>query len=342
MIGRRHLGFIRRLVCCLTALAAVAMPAPAHAQPQAAFGLSDENPAAFSGDAFTAVRARLGIQYARLVVPYDVLAPGAAQRYGCSTIPDCAPRNLLEWVAAVSRAHLRPLITLGLSQCFSPQCIPVPPVHGASGFGANFQRLVKAFPQVHDWAPWNEPDSSPITRSEPELIADFWITANRIEHQLHRNDVLVAGELVSLAADRSHFFKRYSHWLWRRGGHPAVWGFHPYGDVIWRQTSDTRSFLAATPQGSQVWLTESGVVVNDWAGLAGLPDIQAQAAATFLQLGRLSPRITRNYYYQLQALGRPAFDSALLDNNGVPRPAFCVLANLPQNWCLGSTYPFGN
>jgi hypothetical protein len=59
--------------------------------------------------------------------------------------------------------------------------------------------------------------------------------------------------------------------------------------------------------------------------LNGQPAYQAAAAEGFLNLPRVSPHITQEYWYEVRALPG-VWDSALLSADGTPRTSYCVLA----------------
>jgi hypothetical protein len=117
--------------------------------------------------------------------------------------------------------------------------------------------------------------------------------------------------------------------------YPKIWPFNPYSSVSTDSSALIENFLAATR--GQVWFSEIGGVVW-WRFKGKLIDhgeaYAARAAANIFQLARLSPRITRIYYYHWRSPGGPTakaarkatWDAGLVKSNGAPRPALYVVA----------------
>ena len=300
---------------------------------QATFGLATQIPDWLTSPVAQGLRAHLNVTEARLVVPYDVLNPGATWRYGCNTNPDCQPVRLRTWVTTAESAGFRPFLVLGPSEVSSH-------APSVSSYTASFKRMVEAFPSVHKWGAWNEPDtSSNPTRHRPKLAADYWIAGHRALSDLNRPDQLVAGEfsVINRAAVQPRgYFSQYKKEIERQGLEPYVWSFHAYTDVIERSTRETRLFLSVTPSWTSVDLTEEGVLLHPYGVVDGRAGLQRQAARTFLRLASLSPRIIGADYYQ--ALPKPGgWDTSLVDQKGRYRPAYCVLTRLPASNCTGSS-----
>src|SRR6202042_1488904 len=90
---------------------------------------------------------------------------------------------------------------------------------------------------------------------------------------------------------------------------PHIWGVHNYSDVNRFSSSRTRALLATIPHGSEVWLTETGGIVQ-FGGSFPFSDSRAnRAAAWTFQLAHEFHQITRVYYYTWDAAtGTQYFD----------------------------------
>ena len=115
--------------------------------------------------------------------------------------------------------------------------------------------------------------------------------------------------------------------------YPRIWPFNPCHSASVDSPTLVERFLAATR--GQVWFGEVGGVV--WWRLKGkLIDHGVQYAArvakNIFSLARLSPRITRIYYYHWRSPGSPrrarkaTWDAGLVSASGAARPALWVVA----------------
>jgi len=198
------------------------------------------------------------------------------------------------------------------------------------------------------------------SRLGPQQAAGYWLAAEAADRTLERSDTIVAGETGAdctapafnlCASDGGRtwtgYVPRYLAAL--RGARPSVWGTHSYHDLqrhpalVATETEQFVRYLNQAAQAPQVWLTEEGTWLEGPNGrlLDGNAGAQQAAAREFLALPLVpaahAGQVSREYYYLLQAQRNNGFDSALLDYNGVPRPAFCVLVGEPAGDCRGQT-----
>ncbi len=143
---------------------------------------------------------------------------------------------------------------------------------------------------------------------------------------------------------------------------PAYWGLHPYVDTTSGNTDLTDQYVKFLdglenerhlPHGSlRVWLTETGTML-EWGGLdchdtdsgygADATKKQFDAADTVYALAAMQ-RVDRVYWWQFQAqqcdtgMQGGGWDSALVDANGNPRPAYCALTRQDASHCDGQTF----
>jgi hypothetical protein len=281
------------------------------------FGLADYEPQTFSDPRV----AELGVHLARDVVPWNVALNKR----------DLA--NVTAWLDAVKHAyHITPLITFQHADNFGPAPSPIAFLHA-------FERFRKLFPWVTEFVPWDEAThSSQPTAHHPWLAAEYYnvLTANCHGCEVTAPDVLDSdGNVEAWVAS----------FLERAHPYPKIWPFNPYGSVSTDTPVPIERFLAATR--GQVWFSEIGGVVW-WRFRGKLTDhgeaFAARVATNIFQLAKLSPRITRIYYYHWRSPGSPnsktgrkaTWDAGLVRANGAARPALYVVARELHRHIQGS------
>src|SRR5947207_14186498 len=135
------------LICCLAAVVAAGMSAPAVAARRG--GIGDQNASSFSDPHFRA----LGVKRTRLIVPYDAIFK--------------SPGQVDQWVKAALAAKLEPLIAFNPSQgshCPAPPCS----VPSTKAYTRAFKAWRKEYPKVKLLHCWNETNSAtPPTGATP-------------------------------------------------------------------------------------------------------------------------------------------------------------------------------
>jgi len=127
-------------------------------------------------------------------------------------------------------------------------------------------------------------------------------------------------------SDLHHYLDHYRAAL---GGFGDFIGWHPYSGVRRLSLESTEDLLASTSPELPVWISEVGAVVS--APRLGIQiDRAAQDAQVRFVVERLSqlPRVVRvNYWHMINLT--PGWDSALLEADGSPRPAW-------YTWCAAA------
>jgi hypothetical protein len=316
--GRRQIFAVPAALVALSvgivhagALAASAPARSAHAS-RLAIGISDN-----SADLFRDPRFRwLGVRIARIVVPWDVVS---------------RPRELAweaAWLEGAQAQGVRPLVAFNDD--------PSHPSRGPSlaAYAKAVVAFKKLFPWVLDYSPWNE-ENHPLqpTGSNPRLAADYY---NVLSGRCHGCSITAADVLDT--PNMVTWLRGFLHWAYR----PRLWGLHSYVDVGLGSHERTSQLLRLVH--GQVWFTEGGGVVWRWERPYGSSQASyivhpethaAELARRLLSLARISPRVTRVYYYQwrvphtlqwARAHGRISWDSGLLRPDCSTRPAFSVIA----------------
>jgi hypothetical protein len=272
-------------------------PRPATPAKAASFavGIGEQGAAMFADRRFR----DLGIDKARLVVPYDAV--------GRRTERDLADA----WIGAAQAAGVEPFITFGHSRA-NPEKLP-----GVGEFRSAFRAFRKRYPDIRVYAPWNEINhvSQPTSRS-PRRAAEYY--------NVMRADcphcTLVAGDVLDQAG-MTRYVREYRRHL---AGEPAIWGLHNYGDTNRFRTRGL-SDLLRTVRGD-VWLTETGGIVKLGRSLPRDERRAARSVSYTFKLARDNKRVKRVYFYNWTA-ARPAdrFDSGLIGTDGTARPGYDAL-----------------
>jgi hypothetical protein len=269
-------------------LCALAIPATATAKPLV--GIGDNHAASYQDPAMKKLKK---LKLARLVIPWD-WHKDPYQRFVADT-----------WVAAVKKAHMRPMITFTRNwQPSGKRKIP-----SVKAYKTSFKKLRKRFPKVREFSPWNEPNApeQPFTH-KPGRAAQLY----RAMRSACKRCTVVAGDVYD-NKNMVSWTRAYK----RKAGRVKVWAMHNYKDATVKRGT-TRLFLR-TVRGP-VWITETGGIRNR-GGLKG----QAKAVKRVFALARSSSRVKRVYFYQWRHVADRSWDSAFLASNGKKRPAFFAL-----------------
>lgn len=290
-----------RLVAC-AALAAVAVAMPAHAAP--VIGIGEQSPRVFADPLFK----RLEVRHVRVVVSWDALH----RRW---------ERNQLDtYLAAARAAHVKVLLGFGHSRSDSRKRRKKLPSVGR--FAREFRHFRARYPWVREYLTWNEANiCGQPTCHRPARAALYY---NAIRKRC-RKCTIVAADVLD-ASTMPAWIRRFRRVA---KGRKIIWGIHNYIDANRFYTRGTRSLLRTVK--GKVWFTETGglVVRRNHSKIAFPGSVKHAARATrfVFKLAALSRRVKRIYFYHwFPAKGkRPTWDSALVNRNDTPRPAYKVL-----------------
>lgn len=312
MHGRRHL--VHAIACafallCLAAVAPASAGAAIKLMPVTGklitkIGIADQKAEVFDDDRLR----NLGFGYARRSVPWNAL------RYADQRA------DLDAWVAGAGLMGAEPLITLARSRTTTGRTYRPPT--GAQYLAA-FLRLRNRYPTVKTWSAWNEANMCGVgTCRRPEVVARYYTLMRRNcpGCKVVAADLLDQPNMLSWV----RAFRRAARF------EPKYWGLHGYIDANRFQTIRTASLLKAVR--GEVWLTEiGGLVARRNGSEIRLPQGKAHAGRVtrfiFDRLARLDRRVARIYIYHWRSsTSRDSWDSALVDANGLSRPALAVVS----------------
>ncbi len=193
-----------------------------------------------------------------------------------------------------------------------------------SAYLKSFRAFHKAFGFVKVYGAWNEANHhSQPTYKSPKRAAQFY---NALKQHC-KGCTVVAADLLD-SSNLLSYTRRLRRFL---KGSPKLWGLHNYSDVNRKRSRVTRPFLRAVP--GQVWLTETGGIVNF---KPHFPNSPSRAASRISYLFKLADqfsrkrkgyhaKITRIYPYEWK-VDEPGerFDAALVGPDGQPRKGYSV------------------
>jgi hypothetical protein len=289
-------------------MAAVVLPAPASAAPM--IGIGEQDAIMFSDPLF----AELGVKKVRVVAAWDALQT-PWQRI-----------ELDNYMAAAQRAQVRVLLSFDRSRVEGREHIlPTP-----RQFLVQFRAFRARYPTIDEWVVWNEANhcKQPTCR-RPVRAAKYY---NAIRRECDGCKIVAADVLDTTRMPRwVRAFRRHAN------GSKLIWGLHNYIGANRFHTDGTKALIKETIPGDQIWFTETGGLVMRRNGsriaFPGSRRHAAEATHYVFRLARLSPRVTRIYFYHWLPVRRPdpTWDSALVSPHGSPRPAFEVV----KDWLEG-------
>lgn len=293
-------------------VAALALPAFAGAY---VVGIGDQSPAVFQDSYFKA----LGSKRTRLITPYD------------SIFKD--KQGLDAWLTAAKAAHQDVLVAFN-----PPASMTCPNLRGAKGCKAvssaaytkAFQAFHKKYPWVKNIQPWNEINNlSQPTAHNPGAVVTYY----QIVKKYCRGCKVLGADIQDLPNMVSYTQQILKTFKKRHVATPRLWGMHNYTDTnrfVADGKSSMRKLVKLLP--GKIWLTETGGVYRfqpQGSRQTFRPDLARQKKAmqaVFNQATRYRGKIDRVYLYSWFA--SPAWqrwDSAILANDGQPRPVYDVL-----------------
>ena len=302
---------IRKLpLLALAAAALVAVTAgPASAKIQ--IGISEQNANVFTNQHF----APLGLKYARIVVPWNILKR-----------TDYWPAYLQAWLDGAAAKGVEPHVAFNIVDI-------TPKYFGKGPTVKQYRALIKgfraAYPQVRVFTPWNEANHSfQPTARKPKLAYQYYRTLRQVcpSCKILAADVLDDANLTSWMRK----YKRYYNGV-------ATWGIHNYQDANkHRSFRSSWTYQMTKLVRGDIWSTEAG-------GIVGFKTTKGRVAYKYSHARQLkaqrylfklmSDRRVRkrykrvyiyNYFGTWNKAGKKTnrWDSGLLNLNGTRRPAY--------------------
>jgi len=287
------------------AVSACAVPAASQAASYKT-GVGDQNPDMFASPGYKALHSRI----TRYIAPYNIV----------TTPNDLAVFRV--WLAGANRDHAQPLIAFYHSRVGGTKMPSV------ATYTKDIAKFFKLFPSIKTYTPWNESNRGNVTIAggasfhSPTAVqaAQYYVSMKKICHRC----TIVGLEVLDGSNPKPTiaYIHQFQSNVRRLGGSlPSVWGLHNYSDTNRFRDAGTKAVLAAVR--GQVWLTETGGLVN-FGGAFPYSLTRADKAVKYMfRLAASNKRITRLYIYNWY--GNPPtarFDAGLVNADGSPRPAY--------------------
>jgi hypothetical protein len=201
----------------------------------------------------------------------------------------------------------------------------------ASTYYKDVSKFVKLFPKVRYYQAYDEANRGNVPRAfsspSPAGAAAYYQALHRVctRCTVIGLDVLdqykIAPTLRYIAE-----FKRAIGRL--HTSMPRIWGLHNYSDVNRLESVRTRKLVRA--MGSQVWLTETGGIVQFAGSFPNRHGSGLRRAARVIQymfrMASAIPQVKRLYIYDWSGGStRTRFDAGLTDRRHEPRPGYVVV-----------------
>jgi hypothetical protein len=309
---------MRRVLCLpLVLLTALAFTPSAGAKVQ--IGISDQQASTFTNPLY----APLNLTLARYITSYDVMS----DPYYLA--------KLDEWMTAARAANQRILIAFEHSYKKGRQ----KHVPSIAEYTSALSAFHAAYPDVVEIQPWNEANrcqrelsdgnvvGQPICHN-PKRAAQYYMAARKVftGAKITGLDVLDQNNVKPSVAYVKRFLK-FAH------PRPRYWGFHNYSDTNRFSNKRTKALLAATRSG-EVWLTETGGVVQFGTNFPYNTRRAARAIGCMFTLAKQNRRIKRLYVYQFNGAPRDfSFDAGLVNVDGSARPSWNAVKQRTARAC---------
>jgi hypothetical protein len=298
-----------------TALASIVALALLGAVPAASqayiTGIGDNNPNMFASPFYQALNTKI----TRFVAPYNI----------ADTPADLAA--FTTWARAAQSLGIQPLIAFYHARGRAGTHMPT-----VAAYTKEIKKFFKKFPQIKYYTPWNEANRGNVVVSggasfhspTAKQSAQYYLALRSACRGCHivGLDVLDGANIKPTIA-YIHQFQHYA-----KAHLPSVWGLHNYSDTNRYRSTGTKAVLAAVK--GQVWLTETGGLVQFGGAFPYSLSRANKALAYMFKLAASNSRIARLYIYNWYGGDASTrFDAGLVDANGVPRQGyFTVLKKL--------------
>ncbi|MFM8761985.1 MAG: hypothetical protein ACKOFC_01770 [Solirubrobacterales bacterium] len=296
---------IARLFTSTLVIGAVLAPAASAAPPK--IGLADQNASAYANPLFKV----MGITYGRVTIPWNAATTTGFRRDDADNVINAMKADGVEPVAVIgSRDSGRPSM---------------------AAYKRAAAALVKRYPTVKYWAPWNEANLTAFTKRDPKMVAG-WTRILQAACKKATPRCSVASPTVLDETSIGPWFQQYLSYL-PRSARPKVWLMHNYMDANRFRVKNGKPFLVAARKArAQVWIVETGGLIRgNGKNARKWRKGQAQQVKVFKwltgPLPRQYPVVKRIYIYQWQAPPRGNWDSGILSPDGFPREVYGTMVD---------------
>ena len=265
-------------------------------------GIGDNGPTMFSDPRYQSLETKIS----RKIIPYDWY------HYKWDR------ENLDAWMAGAKARGVQPLIAFSASHRARRKLPTV------GSFQKSLRYLLRHYPEVRDFSPWNEANhSTQPTWKNPKRAAQYYNTSRKICRgcRIIAADVLDQSNMIPWIRE----FRRHAR-------KPTYWGLHSYADanrnVPWRRSALR---LLLNNVNGKVWLTEVGGLVAFKNAYRYSERRGANGTRNTLRLAHRSSRVKRVYFYSWYGARHVRkrtpyrWDSGLVSWDGIARPGYFTL-----------------
>jgi hypothetical protein len=272
-------------------------------------GMGDESDEMFDD----ALWRQLHLKYVRYIAPYDA----AVRPYSLN--------RAKAWIDAAERQHAQVLVAFYHSE-YTPTKLP-----SVSVYQKDVAKFVKLFPKIRYYQAYDEANRGNVPRAfsspSPAGAAGYYQALIRVCKgcTVIGLDVLDQYNITPTLRYISEFKRAIGrlHTVM-----PRIWGLHNYSDVNRLESVRTRTLVRAL--GSQVWLTETGGIVQFGGSFPNKHGSGLTRAAKVIQymfrMAAAIPQVKRLYIYDWSGgTTSTRFDAGLTDSHHKPRPGYVVV-----------------
>ncbi len=317
---------MRRLVL-IASLAALIVAGTTQSASALVAGIGDQNASTFSDPAYRA----LHVKRTRLIVAWNAINSAGGRS------------RLDQWMNAARAANLKILVAFNpdaRSRCPARPCTTPSP----AAYTKAFKAFRKRYPFVTEFNFWNETNSPTQPTGSArgaQAAAKLYIAARKV---CGRRCTVTGPDILDLAFNQRSGQQRVITWvntfLRAARSYPRIWGFHNYQSTNYNRPSQTTFFLRSVARHGQVWVTETGGIVQfrtktgKRTPFSKYDEKRAARAIDYAySIARKNRgRITRLYFYQWRKNNAgDYFDAGIERFDGKLRPAYANLKRLPKS-----------
>jgi hypothetical protein len=272
-------------------------------------GMGDESDEMFNDPLWR----QLHMKYVRYIAPYDA----AVKPYSLN--------KAKRWIDAAERQHAQVLVAFYHSE-YTPTKLP-----SVATYQKDVQKFVKLFPKVRYYQAYDEANRGNVPRAFSSPSAAGAAAYYQALIRVCRGCTVIGLDVLDQynITPTLRYISEFKRAIGRlHTVMPRIWGLHNYSDVNRQESVRTRQLVRAL--GSQVWLTETGGIVQFGGSFPNKHGSGLTRAAKVIQymfrMARAIPQVKRLYIYDWSGgTTSTRFDAGLTDRKHKPRPGYVVV-----------------
>jgi hypothetical protein len=272
-------------------------------------GMGDESDEMFNDPLWR----QLHMKYVRYIAPYDA----AVRPYSLN--------KAKRWIDAAERQHAQVLVAFYHSE-YTPTKLP-----SATTYYKDVQKFVKLFPKVRYYQSYDEANRGNVRGAFSSPSAAGAVAYYQALIRVCRGCTVIGLDVLDQfnITPTLRYISEFKSAIGRlHTVMPRIWGLHNYSDVNREESIRTKTLARAL--GSQIWLTETGGIVQFGGSFpnkngSGLPRA-AKVIQYMFRMASAIPQVKRLYIYDWSGgTASTRFDAGLTDRRHKPRPGYVVV-----------------